>query len=429
MVGRFCTECDASVLAELESGKRLELERKEKMIQMKRDAVDAVSKVFRKRMNDCDACTWRLCEVHDAESEAEVARRFAEIEAVFAKDDSAVRVQSPAKDASAVRVQSPAKGASAPTVSTHRKCDKMQCTAPATDGSTYCEYHRVEFAVHMEYFAEKSRCFGCRGTGTGAYCDKHEAELAAEVKKRMEKLKTATGPVLCVNCRVFHVDGNSDLCEGCEKDKKAVVADGDRGAAAPAAKICTCCNAEHTGVYDICEDCRAKQLTKAMKDLEAASEKKKSDEAKWKAMAEAEKAEKKRKAAVEQAAIEQYYPETKQCAECRASKTAKLVSFCDMHQGKINARCTELLEEQNRAGNAKCLAAPAVAVAPKESNDEERKASARAYAIKVYQKETKGCNGCIEARKSSVEYCDFHLVKVEEAYQYTMRPYKVNNRY
>jgi hypothetical protein len=281
----------------------------------------------------------------------------------------------------------------------------------------------------MEYLDEKSRCFGCMNTGTGAYCEKHEAELAAEVKKRMEKLKTATGPVLCVNCRVFHVDGNSDFCEGCEKDKKAEVVDGDRGAAAPAAKICACCKAEHMGVYDLCEDCRAKQLTKAMKDLEAASEKKKSDEAKWKAAAEAEKAEKKLKAAVEQTAIEQYYPETKQCAECRANKTANLVSFCDTHQGKINARYNELFEEQNRAGNAKCLAAPAAAVAPKEPTDEERKASARAYAIAAYQKETKGCNWCIEVRKSSVEYCDYHLGKIEEAYQYNLRPYKVNKRY
>jgi hypothetical protein len=105
------------------------------------------------------------------------------------------------------------------TVVKRRNCEKMQCTNPAKDGSTYCERCGVEWAVHLEYFEKKSGCFKCFNTGTGAYCDKHHAEMNAEIEKRMAKQTnevTAVEHILCYRCTKKPIaDECKDYCNDC----------------------------------------------------------------------------------------------------------------------------------------------------------------------------------------------------------------------
>jgi hypothetical protein len=84
--------------------------------------------------------------------------------------------------------------------------------------------------------------------------------------------------------------------------------------------------------YPLCEDCRVKLLAEEQR----LSEKRQAQEAAWKAAYEKEVAAKKRKAAAEQAAIEECYPATSRCEKCRSNKT-QLLGYCDKHQGEINA--------------------------------------------------------------------------------------------
>jgi hypothetical protein len=215
-----------------------------------------------------------------------------------------------------------------------------QCKHPAKEGSTYCERCAVVHAVHLEYFGEKSSCFRCKNTGTGAYCDHHQAEFNEEVERRMAKQKTAADPVHCVNCRVCPVDGDSDYCVDCDKEMKEANEDdanvGERAdadsAAADAPAPCASCRAKPAVAYSLCEGCRTNQLAEQQRIAEKSAK----QEAAWKALYEKEVAEKKRKAAAEQAAIEEYYPATSRCEKCRSNKT-QLLGYCDKHQEEINA--------------------------------------------------------------------------------------------
>jgi hypothetical protein len=213
------------------------------------------------------------CEEHNDEVDAVLNVRLAEIDAKFGqvvKPPAALAAVEMRPDApggtveqgDAARAKSPAapgvsvEHAPAPVVSVEhgaggdgtatkvatkrRKCSKTQCAHSAKEGSTYCERCAVEFAVHLEYFEAKSSCFRCKNTGTGAYCDRHEAELNVEVEMRMAKQKneaTADGAggakctatlgdpveegaavelVLCHRCGKKPVtDDCSDYCNDC----------------------------------------------------------------------------------------------------------------------------------------------------------------------------------------------------------------------
>ena len=151
----------------------------------------------------------------------------------------------------------------------------------------------------------------------------------------MAKQKIATDPAHCVNCRVCPVDGDADYCVDCEKEMKEANEDGaggDRVVVDSAPALCASCHVEPVVAYSLCEGCRTNQLAEEQRLLE----KRAKQEAAWKAVYEKEVAEKKRKAAAEQAAIEECYPATSRCEKCRSNKT-QLLGYCDTHQGEINA--------------------------------------------------------------------------------------------
>jgi hypothetical protein len=78
--GMFCAACDAKVFAELKSWK----DAQRKVNQLKREAVDAVSKEYKQETERCEQCApWRFCDDHNAKAEAAVAKRFSEIDAKF----------------------------------------------------------------------------------------------------------------------------------------------------------------------------------------------------------------------------------------------------------------------------------------------------------------------------------------------------------
>jgi hypothetical protein len=164
--------------------------------------------------------------------------------------DDAVRAKSPAAPGGPVELPPTAPGVSVEhgaggdgtatkVAAKRRRCSKTQCTLPAKDGSTYCERCDVAHAVHLEYLEERSSCFRCKNT-VGAYCDRHQAEMNAEIEKRMAKQKneaTADGAggakctaapgdpveqgaavehVLCYRCVKKPVaDDRSDYCNDC----------------------------------------------------------------------------------------------------------------------------------------------------------------------------------------------------------------------
>jgi hypothetical protein len=187
-------------------------------------------------------------------------------------------------------------------------------------------------------------CLDCKEpTTTGLLCvacDKHRAEVNAEIEKRMAKENEATagGAASCKNCIVNPSVGDSEYCVGCDEDlKNEAAADGAGGeppSDAPAAAVeparCKKCCAAPAVVYTpYCEGC-AKLLAA---EVEFARRKK---EAAWQVEYEKEQAAKKRKFAAESAANQEYYPETKSCKECALAKKQKLVPYCDEHQGKID---------------------------------------------------------------------------------------------
>jgi hypothetical protein len=68
--------------------------------------------------------------------------------------------------------------------------------------------------------------------------------------------------------------------------------------------------------------------------------------AEWEAKYKAEQAANKLKADAIAFAINEYYQETKRCAECSSAKKTKMANYCDEHQGKINAAVDKRLSRR-----------------------------------------------------------------------------------
>jgi hypothetical protein len=155
----------------------------------------------------------------------------------------------------------------------------------------------------------------------------------------------------------------------------------------------------------------------------------------------------------------EYHEETTNCVRCKAAVLNQTGRYCDTHRAEIDNEIDKRIAEYQKneatavgAGSAPPPAAPAavepaptapgVPVEPaptapaaaaepkktfeythlsqKQKDEEKRKAEAKKFADEMYRIEMKRCAGCIEAKKSSNEYCDYHLRKLDETYKWRL---------